>query len=102
MKRKLKRSFLLVGVLLFPTTDMRVARNTDGERKFQRSEWLSKSQIQGFFSRLAASKRRTNKQEREDDEDHDDSLDEDEVAYLAEKERHMEVEEVVSKIGCTL
>ena len=79
--------------------DMRVARNTNEERKFQRSEWLSKSQIQGFFSRLAASKRRTNKQEREDDEDHDDSLDEDEVAYLAEKERHMEVEEVVSKIG---
>ena len=79
--------------------DMRVARNTDGERKFQRSEWLSKSQIQGFFSRLAASKRRTNKQELEDDDDHDDSLDEDEVAYLAEKERHMEVEEVVSKIG---
>ena len=79
--------------------DMRVARNTDGERKFQRSEWLSKSQIQRFFSRLAASKRRTNKQELEDDDDHDDSLDEDEVAYLAEKERHMEVEEVVSKIG---
>ena len=79
--------------------DMRVARNTNGERKFQRSEWLSKSQIQGFFSRLAASKRRTNKQELEDDDDHDDSLDEDEVAYLAEKERHMEVEEVVSKIG---
>ena len=51
------------------------------------------------FSRLAASKRQMNKQELEDDDDHDDSLDEDEVAYLAEKERHMEVEEVVSKIG---
>ena len=37
--------------------DMQVARNTNGERKFQRSEWLSKSQIQGFFSQLAASKR---------------------------------------------
>lgn len=79
--------------------DMRVARNTDGERKFQRSEWLSKSQIQGVFSRLAASKKRTNKQELEDDDDHDDSFDEDEMAYLAEKERHMEVEEVGSKIG---
>ena len=74
--------------------DMRVARNTDGERKFQRSEWSSKSQIQGFFfSRLAAGKRRTDKQELEDDDDHDDSFDKDEVAYLAEKERHMEVEE---------
>ena len=80
-------------------TDMRVARNTDGERKFQRSEWLSKSRLQGFFSRLTASKRRMNKQELEADDDHDDSLDKDEVAYLAEKERHMEVEEVVSKIG---
>ena len=58
-----------------------------------------KAKYKGFFSRLAASKRRTNKQELEGDDDHDDSFDEDEVAYLAEKERHMEVEEVVSKIG---
>lgn len=36
------------------------------------------------FSRLAASKRRMNKHELEDDDDHDDSLDEDEVAYPAE------------------
>ena len=67
---------------------MRVARNTDGERKFQRSERLSKSRLQGFFSRLTASKRRMNKQELEADDDHDDSLDKDEVAYLAEKKRH--------------
>ena len=51
------------------------------------------------FSRLAASKRRMNKQELEDYDDRDDSLDKDELAYLAEKERHMEVEEVVRKIG---
>ena len=42
--------------------DMRVARNTNGERKFQRSEWLSKSQIQGFFHGLQPAKGgRTNK-----------------------------------------
>ena len=51
------------------------------------------------FSRLAASKRRMNKHELEEDDDHDDSLDEDEVTYPAEQERHKEVEEVVSKIG---
>ena len=36
--------------------DMRVARTTDGELKFQRSEWLSKSQIQGFFHGLQPAK----------------------------------------------
>ena len=59
---------------------MRVARNTDGERKFQRNEWLSKSQIQEFFT--ACSQQTVDEQqELEDDDDHDDSLDEDEVAY---------------------
>lgn len=29
--------------------DMKSAYTMDGERMFDRSEWLSKSQIQGFF-----------------------------------------------------
>ena len=36
--------------------EMRVARNVDGTRKFNREEWLSKTQIDSFFSRLAAKK----------------------------------------------
>ena len=36
---------------------MRNARNVKNERRFQRKEWLSKTQIKGFFSRLAKKKR---------------------------------------------
>lgn len=38
--------------------DMRNAKNEDNERMFTRTEWLTKSQIQSFFSRLAAKRRK--------------------------------------------
>ena len=38
--------------------DMRAAKEQDGERRFKRDEWLTKTQIQGFFSRLAKTKRK--------------------------------------------
>ena len=57
-----------------------------------------RAKYKGFFTACSQQKADA-EQELEDDDDCDDSLDEDEVAYLAEKERHMEVEEVVSKIG---
>ena len=38
--------------------DMRNARAPDGSRLFSRSEWLKKSQVQGFFSRLASARRK--------------------------------------------
>ena len=38
------------------TAGMRKARDIDGARKFKRSEWLTKTQVQGFFSTLAALK----------------------------------------------
>ena len=34
--------------------DMRTTRNADGSRKFSRDEWLTKGQVQSFFSRLSA------------------------------------------------
>ena len=77
--------------------DMRKNRNSDGKRTFLRSEWLTKAQVQGFFSRLAASKRRNPLQEWTDDDD--DSLLEDEVAYVTETNRQAGVEEVISEIG---
>ena len=40
------------------STDMRNARDEQNNRLFAREEWLSKTQIQSFFSRLAASRRR--------------------------------------------
>ena len=38
--------------------DMRTARSPSNERQFSCSEWLTKTQIQGFFSRPAASRRK--------------------------------------------
>ena len=37
---------------------MRNARTHDDQRRFGREEWLTKLQVQGFFSRLASSRRR--------------------------------------------
>ncbi|CAH3171677.1 unnamed protein product, partial [Porites lobata] len=37
--------------------DVRTARNPDSSRMFERKHWLTKGQVQGFFSRLAASRR---------------------------------------------
>ena len=38
--------------------DMRNSRNTSDDRQFSRNEWLTKTQIKGFFSRLAAKQRK--------------------------------------------
>ena len=38
--------------------DMRAAKGQDGERRFKRDQWLTKTQIQGFFSRLAKTRRK--------------------------------------------
>ena len=43
--------------------DMRKSRNPDGLRMFERKDWLTKSQVQGLFSRLAATRRRQGNQE---------------------------------------
>ena len=43
--------------------DMRTSRNPDGSRMFERKDWLAKSQVQGFFSRLAATRRRQGNQD---------------------------------------
>jgi hypothetical protein len=37
---------------------MRNARDEQNNRLFRREEWLTKTQIQGFFSRLAANRRK--------------------------------------------
>ena len=39
-------------------TDTRNARSTDNARLFSREEWLSRNQIQAYFSRLSALKRK--------------------------------------------
>ena len=42
----------------WPWADMRTTRTTDESRLFSRSEWLKKSRVQGFFSRLASTRRK--------------------------------------------
>ena len=43
--------------------DMRTARTLDGSRLFSRGEWLTKTQVQGFFTRLAAARRKQSNKE---------------------------------------
>ena len=37
---------------------MRTARNPDSSRMFDSRDWLTKAQVQGFFSRLSATRRK--------------------------------------------
>ena len=54
--------------------DMRNARNLDNQRLFGRDDWLTKAQVQGFFSRLASTRRKrsygvdTSEEDEEEDE----------------------------------
>ena len=81
--------------------DMRTVRDIEGTRKFNRSEWLTKTQVQGFFSRLASMKRgkTTVDHVQEEDDDDDNSLIEDEIGYLDETARQNAVEDIVSQVG---
>ena len=86
--------------------EMRVARNLDGTRKFNREEWLTKTQIQSFFSRLAAKKRKRktdgqgNALEGDDPQgENEEQLLEDEIGFLNEKHRNHVIEEVLAKVG---
>ena len=81
--------------------DMRTARDIEGTRKFKRSEWLTKTQVQGFFSRLASIKRRKTSvyQVQEEEDDDENSLIEDEIVYLDETARQHAVEDIMSQVG---
>ena len=70
--------------------DMRTARNPDSSRMFERKHWLTKGQVQGFFSRLAASRR---------SKAHREALNEDVQAEQEEQERRAVLEEVATHLG---
>ena len=70
--------------------DMRTARNPDSSRMFERKHWLTKGQVQGFFSRLAASRR---------SKAHRKALNEDVQAEQEEQERRAVLEEVATHLG---
>ena len=80
------------------SADMRIAKNPDGTRKFWRDEWLTKKQVQAFFSRLAAAQRRQ-LTPAEVTEDGRGVLLEEEVAQLEQKNRDEDVHEILLQIG---
>ena len=69
---------------------MRTSRNPDGSRMFERKDWLTKSQVQGFVSRLAATRRRQGNQEKQV---------EDVYAEEEEQERHGVLEKVSAQLS---
>ena len=78
--------------------DMRKVRDIDGARKFKRSELLTKTQVQGFFSRLAALKRGKDASSQVLDEDEGIIIEENEN-YLDVEARNEIVENFVSQMG---
>ena len=78
--------------------DMRTVRDDHNERLFKREEWLSKTQVQSFFSRLA----RKRALPTEFDLDAEEYVDEDAEEYaerLQEQERDDEMNEITQEIG---
>ena len=73
--------------------DMRKAKGENGERLFSRKEWLTKAQIQGFFSRFSSSRRR--RAGPSPSTAVDDKSDEEEVSHMTT------VESVLTEIGLT-
>ncbi len=94
------------------STDMRKALAESGERLFDQSEWLTKTQVKGFFSRLTASRRKKQSQAQdkemlepqvtddsgEDDENEEEDEDEDEYDDEDSTEDDMHHEEIVQGI----
>lgn len=77
--------------------DMRNARTAENERLFMREEWLSKGQIQSYFSRLAVLKRKQASKPETTASDPAESLD---IEELVEEEiRLQQVEEVYEKMS---
>ena len=75
---------------------MRKAKGENGERLFSREEWLTKAQIQGFFSRLSSSRRRRAgpfPSTAVDDKSDEELIDEEEVSHMTT------VESFVTEIG---
>ena len=81
------------------SADIRTIKSDDGDRLFARDEWLTKTQIKGFFSRLAAAKRRKASMPSEIiSSDHDEIL-EGEFVYAEDRRREDEISDVVDELG---
>ena len=69
--------------------DMRNARNTDDTRTFSKMEWLSKLQIQGFFSRVSTKRKQSDGKETSSDDDKPDNNEELAVEYASLTDEQM-------------
>ncbi|KAK3735185.1 hypothetical protein QZH41_000471 [Actinostola sp. cb2023] len=78
--------------------EMRNARNEQNERLFEREEWLSKTQIAGFFSRLAARGQKSSGQEAAIEPETDDDR-ADIEAEIRESDRCDLIHEINEQIG---
>ena len=76
------------------TNDIRKARNADGIQMFGRPEWLSKLQIQGFFSRMSAKRKQSPLKELSMDEE-DSEIDDCAAEEYACQEDEQETSEAV-------
>ena len=68
---------------------MQNARNTDDTRMFCKMEWLSKLQIQGFFSRVSTKRKQSDGKETSSDDDEPDNNEELAVEYASLTDEQM-------------
>ena len=84
---------------------MRNARNERNERLFEREEWLTKTQITGFFSRLASRQRSRSQDASATSKDKAVQPEEDESqdieALIRETDRCVLIEDINEEIGLT-
>ena len=82
-------------------TDMRTTRNADDSRKFSGDEWLTKGQVQSFFSRLSAISRKTGvtRAENVESDDEGDLQLHEEMACLIDERRDKEIEDIFNGMG---
>ena len=69
--------------------DMCNAHNTDDTRMFIKMEWLSKLQIQGFFSRVSTKRKQSDGKETSSDDDEPDNNEELAVEYASLTDEQM-------------
>ncbi|XP_078352890.1 uncharacterized protein LOC144637689 [Oculina patagonica] len=77
------------------SADMRNARDEENNRRFSREEWLTKTQIKGYFSRLASARR---KGQQPNDADDQTEL-EDILAEEEENNRQQVINSIIEEIG---
>lgn len=101
VKAYLKAKFELgekTGLKTDPTqvsADMRNARDEENNRRFSREEWLTKSQIKSYFSRLASARRKGQATEDVDEETNIEDL----LAEEEEYDRIQVINQISEEIG---